>query len=195
MAGLFALLELKQNELGEQSVSRYKCQTGSGWYNFKTADCWKFSFEDMFTNRFAQLQRDAAELNRQKTEFSQTRSALDAERSQRLAEAAQTRDRITQLEADRRRLEILDQRHPRRRDQPLGHRAVLSRAEIVIRQRLAGDIEMLRTLLPALDKTGPAPAFDDYEKEDIRSLRDTMVDFSRSIDAGRNFLTSDVACG
>jgi len=55
-------------------------------------------------------------------------------------------------------------------------------------------IELLRDVVPMLDKTVDAPLFDDFDKQQIRSLRDTMLDFAQSADSGKNFLSNDLAC-
>ena len=65
----------------------------------------------------------------------------------------------------------------------------------MIRQTLGGEVKSLRRLLDALDQTTPAPDFIDFRiPQRARSLRDTMLEFGRSLNSGQNFLISDAAC-
>lgn len=187
-------LDQREREILDDLNFLEDCNRRGFWYYAFTGRCIKLGWRQEFQGGFWLDTTERADINNQLTQLSAQRSELTGEQGRLRGEEADARSRITQLEADRRRLEILD-RATRAAATTLSDIALFwSQAEIVIRQRLAGDIAMLRTLLPALDKTGPAPAFDDYEKQDIRSLRDTMFDFSRSLDAGRNFLASDLAC-
>ena len=43
------------------------------------------------------------------------------------------------------------------------------------------------------DKAAEVPVFDDFHKQQIRSLRDAMLDFAQSIGSGKNFLYADLA--
>jgi len=38
------------------------------------------------------------------------------------------------------------------------------------------------------------PVFDDFDKQQIRSLRVAILDFAQSVDSGKNFLAFDLAC-
>jgi hypothetical protein len=38
------------------------------------------------------------------------------------------------------------------------------------------------------------PVFDDFDKQQIRSLRDTMLNFAQSVASGRNVLSYTLTC-
>jgi uncharacterized phage infection (PIP) family protein YhgE len=109
-------------------------------------------------------------------------------------EANQVRDRKGQLEAQRRRLEGLD-RAARAAVATLSDINLFwAQAEAIMQGRMSNGIELLRDVVPALDKDVEAPMFDDFDKQQIRSLRVAMLDFAQSVDSGKNFLSSDLAC-
>ena len=60
--------------------------------------------------------------------------------------------------------------------------------------RMSNGIELLRDVVPALDKDVEAPMFDDFDKQQIRSLRVAMLEFAQSVDAGKNFLSANLSC-
>lgn len=177
----------------EEATFRQKC-AADGWFYFTTGRCWQLGFQDLFENRVNRINNDARELSRQQQDARETRARLDGARAQRVSDAEAARQRAAQLESDRRRLETLDAA-ARGAAVNLSDIVVFwSGAENTIRLRFAEGVDLLRELLPALDKTADAQAFDAADRRDIRTLRDSMLAFSRSVDAGNNFLQSDHVC-
>jgi len=50
--------------------------------------------------------------------------------------------------------------------------------------------ESLQLLAKRARGTSTAPVFDSYEKEEVRSLEATLIDFARTLDNGTNILLS-----
>jgi len=48
--------------------------------------------------------------------------------------------------------------------------------------RMSNGSELVCDVVPALDETADAPLFDAFGKQQIRSLRDAMLDFAQSVD-------------
>jgi hypothetical protein len=188
-----AALQARMQPLIEEANFRNACASDA-WFYFKTGRCWELGFKDLFENRYRHLNNEAADLNRQQQNARQERGRLDQERRLRTNEANEARNRVAQLEAQRRHLESLD-RATRGAATSLSDITLFwAQAETIMQGRLSNGIEMLRDVVPSLDRTADAPVFDDIDKRQIRSLRDTMIDFSQSIDSGKNFLSSDPEC-
>jgi hypothetical protein len=156
--------------------------------------CWDLSFQDAFNNRYQHVNNHLADLQGQQQSLLQVRSNLGLDRVRLQNEANQARTRKDELEAQRRRLEGLD-RATRAAVTTLSDINLFwAQAEAIMNGRMSNGLDLLRDVVPALDKTVEAPLFDDFDKQQIRSLRDTMVDFAQSVDSGKNFLSSDLAC-
>jgi DNA repair exonuclease SbcCD ATPase subunit len=183
----------RQPLIGEAKY-RNRCSSEPGLWFEGGNRCWEFSFQDAFNNRYEHVNKHLGDLQRQQQHLLQVRGNLAQERARLQNEANQASNRKAELETQRRRLESLD-RATRAAATTLSNIVLFwSNAETIMQGRMSNGIELLRDVVPALDKTSDAPVFEDFDKRQMRSLRDTMLDFSQSIDSGKNFISSDLAC-
>jgi hypothetical protein len=184
----------ERQPLIEEAKYRNRCSSEPGLWFEGGNRCWEFSFQDAFNNRYKHVNNHLADLQREQQNLLQVRGDLAQGRARLQNEANQARNRKAELEAQRRRLESLD-RATRAAATTLSKIVLFwSNAETIMQGRMSNGIELLRDVVPALDKTSDAPLFDDFDKRQMRSLRDTMLDFSQSIDSGKNFISSDLVC-
>ena len=184
----------ERQPLIEEAKYRNRCASEPGLWFQGGNRCWEFSFQDAFNNRYQHLNDHLADLQRQQQSLMQVRGDLAQDRARLQNEANQARNRKAELEAQRRRLESLD-RATRAAATTLSNIVLFwSNAETMMQGRMSNGIDLLRDVVPALDQTVDAPVFDDFDKQQVRSLRETMLAFAQTIDAGKNFLSSDLAC-
>ena len=189
-----AALDAQMAPMIEEANFRERC-ADDGWFRFKTARCWELSFRDLFENRYQHLNDQLADINRDWQSTYELRDRLTRQRYDLGEQAGQARNRAAQLEAQRRELEVRDAAARAAVTTLSDIYLFWSLAETLIRQTLGGEVKSLRRLLDALDQTTPAPDFIDFRiPQRARSLRDTMLEFGRSLNSGQNFLISDAAC-
>jgi hypothetical protein len=189
-----AVLEAQMVPLRAEAQVRKRCaESVAGWFeNFGT--CMSLGFQDLFERRVDHLNNEARDLQRRRQELRAQAAALDQRLAARRAEKAQKERRARDLAAHRQRLEGQD-RALRAAVTSLSDITVFwGRAESLAAVRVGSRVAVLKDLLPLLDQTSNRPVFDAYDREEIRSLRTTMLDFSRTLDAGTNFLLSPAIC-
>ncbi len=184
----------EKQPLIEEAKYRNRCAAEPGLWFQGGNRCWEFSVQDAFNNRYQHVNDHLADLQRQQRNLLQVGGDLARESARLQNEANQARNRKAELEAQRRRLETLDRATRAAATTLSDINLFWSQAETMMRGRMSNGIELLRDVVPALDKTAEAPLFDNFDKQQVRSLRDTMLDFAQSIDSGKNFLSSDLTC-
>jgi hypothetical protein len=184
----------ERQPLVEEAKYRNRCASEPGLWLQGGNRCWEYSFQDAFNNRYQHVNNHLADLQGQQQNLLQVRGNLAGEIARLQNEANQARDRKAQLEAQRRSLESLD-RASRAAVATLSDINLFwAQAEAIMQGRMSNGIDLLRDVVPALEKDVEAPLFDDFDKQQIRSLRVAMLDFAQSVDSGKNFLSSDLAC-
>jgi predicted nucleic acid-binding Zn-ribbon protein len=184
----------QRQPLIEEAKYRNRCAAEPGLWFEGGNRCWELSAQDLFNNRYQHVNDELADLQRQQQNLLQVRGDLAQERARLQTEADQARNRKAELEAQRRRLESLDRATRAAATTLSSINMFWSKAETIMQGRMSNGIELLRDVVPMLDKTVDAPLFDDFDKQQIRSLRDSMLDFAQSADSGKNFLSNDLAC-
>jgi predicted nucleic acid-binding Zn-ribbon protein len=184
----------ERQPLVDEANYRNRCASEPGLWLEIGNRCWELSFQDAFNNRYQHVNNQLTELQGRQQNLQQVRGDLTRDNARLQNEANQARTHKAELEAQRRRLEGLD-RATRAAVTALSDINLFwAQAEAIMKGRLSNGIELLRDVVPALDKAVEAPLFDDFDKQQIRSLRNTMLDFAQSVDSGKNFLSTDLAC-
>jgi exonuclease VII small subunit len=158
---------------------------------FWNGACWRLSFQDVFAHRWIDLNNNIDVNNKQRSDIeiqrSKLNSMLDAQNSSLSATIAQKK----LLEARRKELE--EQAGTLRA-------AVVSLSDashfwtdtVTLINSGITSIETLQQNLQLLvgraGRTSKAPVFDSYEKEIVRSLEATLIDFARTLDNRTNIL-------
>ncbi len=158
---------------------------------FYSWDCWRLSFQDVFANRWKALNNDIADNQRQRMRIERDRQAARDEREDALRRIEMLKARKAELQARRSRLEG-EERTLRAAVVRLTDAVVFWRDLGVLIKSDIGTVAMLQDSVQRLarraDAQAPTPVFDRYDAESVRSLEDTLKDFARSIDNGRNIL-------
>jgi predicted nucleic acid-binding Zn-ribbon protein len=189
-----ARVNAERQPLIEEAKYRNRCKDDWKLWLEGGNKCWEFSFQDAFNNRYQRVNDQLADLQGQQQRLFQEQQNLNRDSVRVQNEANQASARKGQLEAQRRGLEGLD-RATRAAVATLSDINLFwAQAEAIMQGRMSNGIDLLRDVVPALDKEVEAPMFDDFDKQQIRSLRVAMVDFAQSVDSGKNFLSSDLAC-
>ena len=184
----------ERQPLVDEANYRNRCASEPGLWLEIGNRCWDLSFQDAFNNRYQHVNNQLTELQGRQQNLLQVRGDLTRDSARLQNESNQARTQKTKLEEQRRRLEGVD-RATRAAVTALSDIILFwAQADAIMRGRLSNGIELLRDVVPALDKAVEAPLFDDFDKQQIRSLRVAMLDFAQSVDSGKNFLTSDLAC-
>jgi predicted nuclease with TOPRIM domain len=184
----------QRQPLIEEAKYRNRCASEPGLWLQGGNRCWELSFQDAFNNRYQHVNDQLKDLQGLQQRKFQEQQDLAGGIARLQNEANQVRDRKAQLEAQRRSLESLD-RASRAAVATLSDINLFwAQAEAIMQGRMSNGIDLLRDVVPALDKDIEAPLFDDFDKQQIRSLRVAMLDFAQSVDSGKNFLSSNLAC-
>jgi chromosome segregation ATPase len=153
--------------------------------------CWRLSFQDVFASRWAYLKNDIEGNNAQRINIENTRRDLSGQLSTQQARAREASARKVQLESQRQTLE--------KQSKTLRAAVVsLSDASLfwtdtarLIDSKITS-VETLQQNLQILvgraNKSSSSPVFDRYDKEEVRSLEATLVDFARTMDNQTNIL-------
>lgn len=158
---------------------------------FYSWDCWRLSFQDVFANRWKALNNDIADNQRQRMQLAAARQAATNERENAQRRIGMLKARKAELQARRSQLEG-EEKTLRVAVVRLTDALQFWRDMGVLIKSDIGTVEMLQDSVQRLarraDAQAPSPVFDRYDAESVRSLEDTLKDFARSIDNGRNIL-------
>jgi chromosome segregation ATPase len=170
---------------------RRQCKAHFAEGIFWSGQCWTLSFQDVFGGRWRNLNNDIEGNNRQRTEIENARRNLSSQLEKQQRQLGETRARKTQLEAERHRLE---------QQVKTLKAAVVSLADAslfwtdtatLIESRLTsiGTLQQnVQLLMKRADRPASAPVFDSYDKEEVRSLEATLINFAQTLDKRTNIL-------
>jgi chromosome segregation ATPase len=158
---------------------------------FWSGECWRLGWADLTANRWIALNNDIQGNDRQRNDIEMARRDLNQQLNSQQGKLSETRARKAQLEAQRQQLD--------KQVKTLKAAVVsLSDASVfwtdtatLIGSRITS-IETLQQNLQILvgraNRTSAAPVFDSYDKEEVRSLEATLIDFARTLDNHTNIL-------
>lgn len=184
-------LEAQSVEYRREVQIRRECLSQPLEGMFYSWDCWRLSFQDVFANRWAHLKNDIEGNNIQRNNIENTRRDLSGQLSTQQARAREASGRKAQLESQR---QTLDQQSKTLRA------AVVSLSDASLfwtdtARLIDSKITSIETLQQNLQilvgragKTSNSPVFDRYDKQEVRSLEATLVDFARTMDNQTNIL-------
>ncbi|MBK6973019.1 MAG: hypothetical protein IPH26_08730 [Sterolibacteriaceae bacterium] len=158
---------------------------------FYSGECWRLSFEDVFANRWIALNNNIKDNNTQRNNIENARHNLNGQLNSQQGKLGETRARKAQLEAQRTRLEQ-QVKTLRAAVVSLSDASVFWTDTVTLIGSKITSIETLQQSLQILAKranrTSTAPVFDSYDKEAVRSLEATLIDFARTLDNNTNIL-------
>jgi len=184
-------LAAQSAEYGREVQIRRECLAQPLEGMFYSWACWRLSFQDVFASRWAYLKNDIEGNNAQRINIENTRRDLSGQLSTQQARAREASARKVQLESQRQTLE---------KQSKTLRAAVVSLSDaslfwIDTARLIDSKITSVETLQQNLqilvgraNKSSSSPVFDRYDKEEVRSLEATLVDFARTMDNQTNIL-------
>ena len=189
-------LDARMAELRQEARTRDECRAHPLEGMFYSWECWRLSFADVFANRWKALNNEAADNQRQRIQIEMDRQGAGNERDRAQRSLDMLRARKADLQARRSQLDR-EQNTLRAAVTRLTDAVQFWRDLGVLVQSNIGTVAMLQDSVQRLAQRAstqaPTPVFDRYDAETVRSLEDTLKDFARSIDDGRNILLADGA--
>jgi DNA repair exonuclease SbcCD ATPase subunit len=181
-----------QSAIHRQEVQmRQECKAHFWDGIFYSTECWRLSFEDVFAHRWINLNNEIDSNQRQRNEIERARWSLQDQLSSQQRTLAETRARKAELETQRSALEQ-QSKTLRAAVVSLSDAAVFWTDTVTLIGSNISTIDTLQQGLQLLAKragnTAPAPVFDRYDQEAVRSLEDTLKDFARTLDDRSNIL-------
>lgn len=187
-----ATLRTREAQLAEEAKFRRKCQD----FGFALGHprCLKLGLQDIFENRVSNLRKEMGEITQRQRALARKKSTLRQRERDLQRKSAAALSRRADLLAARERLEDLD-RAARLATTNLSDVAYFwSRARTALEGDISNRIVLFGDLLPALDEASEGQAFDAYDRRDIRSLRDAILDLGRSMDRGGTVFAATGIC-
>lgn len=158
---------------------------------FYSGECWRLSFADLFAHRWIDLNNNINDNNAQRRNIEAARYDLSRQLNAQQGRLNETRARKTQLEAQRQQLET-QVRTLRAAVVSLSDASVFWTDTVTLIESRITSIETLqqnvKLLVGRADRKANAPVFDSYDKETVRSLEATLIDFARTLDNRTNIL-------
>lgn len=152
---------------------------------FYSGECWRLSFADVFAHRWINLNNEIESNRLQRNDIETARWKLREQVSAQLASLGETRARKAELETRRGALEQ-QVSTLRAAVVSLSNAALFWTDTVTLIDSSIASIDTLQQGLQLLAKragaTAPAPVFDRYDQEVVRSLEDTLKDFARTLD-------------
>jgi hypothetical protein len=184
-------LQAQSNEYQREARFRKECKEHFADGFFWDIECTKLGFQDLFANRWINLNSDIASNNTQRNNIENARRDLDKQLNFQQGELGNTRTRKAQLENQRR---VLDQQAKTLRAAVVSlsdaslfwtDTATLIGSKITSIDTLRENVQILAK---RANRPSAAPVFDSYDKEEVRSLEATLIDFARTLDNNTNIL-------
>ena len=184
-------LAAQSAEYGREVQIRRECLAQPLEGMFYSWACWRLSFQDVFASRWAYLKNDIEGNNAQRINIENTRRDLSGQLSTQQARAREASARKVQLESQRQTLE---------KQSKTLRAAVVSLSDASLfwtdtARLIDSKITSIETLQQNLQilvgrasKPSNSPVFDRYDKEEVRTLEATLVDFARTMDNQTNIL-------
>lgn len=152
---------------------------------FYSTECWRLSFQDVFAHRWIDLNNEIDSNNRQRNEIEAARWSLRDQLGSQQRTLGETRTRKAELERQRSDLEQ-QAKALRAAVVSLSDAALFWTDTVTLIGSSITTIDTLQQGLQVLarraQQTAPAPVFDRYDQEAVRSLEDTLKDFARTLD-------------
>lgn len=155
---------------------------------FWSGECWRLAFTDPSGER---LVNDTNDNNRQRNNIENARRDLNGRLYDQQRQLSETGARKAQLESQRR---VLDQEAKTLRAAVVSlsdaslfwtDTATLIASKLTSIETLQQNVQLL---VGRANRTSAAPVFDSYDKEEVRSLEATLMDFARTLDNHTNIL-------
>lgn len=167
---------------------RQECKAHFAEGIFYSGECWRLAFTDPSGQR---LVNDINDNNRQRNNIETARRDLNGQLYTQQRQLNEARARKEQLEAQRR---VLEQQSKTLRAAvvTLTNASFFWKDTVTLIGSKITSIETLQQSLQILAKrakgTSTAPVFDKYDKEEVRTLEATLIDFARTLDNNTNIL-------
>lgn len=191
-AGVAQLAKLQEDWRRLMEEARLSHECNNRWdKGFFYGPCWELAGAQLFNNRLSQWHTDKADIENRSRPLMNDINSKMAERRAKEQELSATRTRKAQLEVDRQRLharqEALRKAVVHLTDASTFWRDIVTLAGsgITSVQTLQSDVEML---VKRAQRTASVPVFDQYDRQEIRTLEATLLDFARTLDSRTNFL-------
>lgn len=184
-------LENQMRVYQEEVALRNECKAHFMDGLFWSGECWRLGWADLTSKRWEALNRDIVDNNTQHNRIENEQLSLRRQFYTQEATLRQTQERKRELDAS---------------SQMLGQRVKTLKATVVSLSSaskfwretatlIGSNVTSIETLQQNLkilsgraQAKSPAPVFDSYDKEEVRSLQATLIDFARTIDNGTNIL-------
>ncbi|WP_144186775.1 hypothetical protein [Elioraea rosea] len=186
--------EIAMHALAAEANFRNRCSADIKFYFDNFGRCFGAVAETVFTTRDQQIRNAYNDINRQR--MVTLRNIADGEGRQR--------DLVSRIEADHAAVEVLRSRRAALEQQDAAVRRAIttlsdvtqfwSSAQSLLGTRVANQLGLLNDLLPTLERTKKSPVFDRADRDEIKSLRRTLLDFAKSVDDQSNFLLAPTIC-
>jgi chromosome segregation ATPase len=170
---------------------RQECKNHFADGIFWSGECWRLSFQDLFANRWRNLNNDIEGNNRQRREIENARNGLSSQLVNQQRRVNEMRSHKAQLEAQRHRLEQQVKTLKAAVVNLTDAAAFWTDTATLIGSRITsiGTLQQsVQLLMKRASRTAAAPVFDSYEKEEVRSLEATLINFAQTLDKGTNIL-------
>lgn len=184
-------LDAQAAEYHQEVRLRQECKSRPLEGIFWSWDCWRLSFQDVFANRWRELNNNIEGNNRQRNDIENARRGLTGQLSTQQRNVSETRARKAQLEANRHRLEQQVKTLKAAVVNLTDAAAFWTDTATLIGSRITsiGTLQQsVQLLMKRANRTATAPVFDSYDKEEVRSLEATLVNFAQTLDKGTNIL-------
>lgn len=184
-------LEAEANEYRREVKMRQECKNHFWDGLFWKGECWRLGWADLTQNRWISINHGITDNNTQRINIEKSRIILQEQLTAPKNDLNKTRVRKEQLDSQLQGLE-LKVKTLRATVVSLSNGSVFWRDTVTLIGSNAFSIESLQQNVQLLarraDQSAPAPVFDNYDKEQIRSLEATMVDFAKTLDSRTSIL-------
>jgi chromosome segregation ATPase len=170
---------------------RQECRSHFAEGIFWSGECWRLSFQDVFANRWRHLNNDIEGNNRQRNDIENARRDLTGQLNAQQGNLNETRRRKAQLEAHRAGLEQQVKTLKAAVVNLTDAASFWTDTATLIGSRITsiGTLQQsVQLLMKRANRTATAPVFDSYDKEEVRSLEATLINFAQTLDKGTNIL-------
>jgi septal ring factor EnvC (AmiA/AmiB activator) len=180
--------------LAQDMNFRNRCNADIRFYFDHFDRCFVAVGETVFTTRDQQIRSAYDDINRMRTQRTMQLRQLEAQERDLDDRIAGTRREVAALQSRRAALSQQDEA-VRLAITSLSDVTVFwDGARSLLSHRVGDQLGLLNDLLPTLDRTKKRPVFDRADRAEIKSLRDTLLDFAKSVDGRNNFLLAPAIC-
>lgn len=186
-----AILEIQAEAYRREVQLRRECLAQPLQGMFYSWECWRLSFEDVFASRWIHLNNAIEGNNTERRNIENARRDLGNQLAGQQNLLRETTARKQRLEAQRQALHQ-QAKTLRAAVVSLSDASLFWNDTVVLIGSRITSIETLQQgvqiLVGRANKAAPSPVFDSYDKEEVRSLEATLIDFARTLDKQTNIL-------